>query len=172
MAERTEWSEGSVQFLWPALGESGKSGTSVTCSPLSVHRMGLAELQLTLARQNGRVSSRASSVYSASFSDKGSKAPASPSCPPQQGSSPTEPHATIIKSELPSDPQLLGHSHAIGQRPSSTAAVGDSDGEEKNFLPPSPFSSKLHGFGKMGHAASMEGASGVPDRIEEGVEPD
>lgn len=83
------------------------------------------------------------SVHSAGASDKASKASASPRHPSSH---------TIIKTESP----------VQSQGPISTVAGPSVDPREPPNMLKSP----------EGHAANMEGASGVPAKIDEGVEPD
>lgn len=54
----------------------------------------------------------------------------------------------MVKTESPSQMQL----------PSSTAATPGIESKDSQLSP------------KEGHAANMEGASGVPDKIDEGIE--
>lgn len=97
--------------------------------------------ELTGKTQNGRVSPRTSSVHSAGASDKASKASASP----RQVSS-----QTVVKTELVE--------HAQG--PSSTVATPGIESKESHSA----------SRPTEGHAAQMQGASGIPDKIEEDAE--
>jgi len=117
---------------------------------------GLAEL--TLPRQNGRVSPRNSSkhsVHSGGASDKGSKASASP----YNTSGLATAQHTVVKTEPSIQHQHLPNSQQVA----STVAISRAEPTE---------SPNKAGRPPEGHAASMEGASGVPDRIEEAIEPD
>lgn len=109
---------------------------------------------LRWAKLNGRVSPRTSSQQSKhsneAASDKASKASASP-------------RTTIVKTEMG------GHNSARPTSISSTLA-GANQGQQ---LGAGPASSPVTAAHKgEGHAANMEGASGVPEKIEEAVEPD
>ncbi|EMD00120.1 hypothetical protein BAUCODRAFT_63884 [Baudoinia panamericana UAMH 10762] len=102
---------------------------------------------LRWAKLNGRVSPRTSSQHSGgAASDKASKASASP-----RHASGMSTAQAIFKTESPTN-----------QPPMSTVATPGIEprGSPKAVKPPE------------GHGASMEGASGVPDKIDEGVEPD
>jgi hypothetical protein len=104
---------------------------------------------LTQPHQNGRVSPRTSSqqsVHSAA-SDKASKASASPKHASMLGN-----HGSTIKNESGDGGRMQS---------SSGAGMGDRDGG-KTAQKPTTID---------GHGASMEGAMGVPDKIDEGVEP-
>ena len=101
---------------------------------------------LRWAKLNGRVSPRASSQHSAGASDKASKASASPRTMHGAGG------VGAIKNESPL--------HAsMSNLP-----------ETENPVAESPKVAK--GNESSSHAANMEGASGVPDKIDEGVEAD
>lgn len=112
---------------------------------------------LRWAKLNGRVSPRNSSkhsVHSGGASDKGSKA----STPPYNSGLATG-QQNVSKAESPSQrPRLLNSQQAASK--AAIAGVDPTDSPSKASKPPE------------GHAASMEGASGVPDRIEEAIEPD
>ena len=95
--------------------------------------------------QNGRVSPRTSSqqsVHSAGASDKGSKASASP-----RHHSSGQP---VVKTESPSQQQP----------PFSNIATPGMEPQESHRATKPP----------EGHGANMEGAAGVPDKIDEGIE--
>lgn len=98
---------------------------------------------LRWAKLNGRVSPRTSSQHSAGASDKASKASASPRTTHGAGG------VGIIKNESPLHTSMTN-------------------------LPETPVaeSPKVTKGNESSHAANMEGASGVPDKIEEGVEPE
>lgn len=103
--------------------------------------------------QNGRVSPRTSSQHSVhsggAASDRTSMAPASPAIPTG-----TQSAKATMKTESPTQ--------RPSQPPRSNAATPGVEPREspKAVKPPE------------GHGANMEGASGVPDKIDEDVEPD
>lgn len=101
---------------------------------------------LRWAKLNGRVSPRTSSQHSAGASDKASKASASPRTVHSASATPGGPAA--VKNESPLHVSMAN-------------------------VPGTPVAeSPKVAKGTESHAANMEGASGVPDKIEEGVEPD
>jgi len=113
---------------------------------------------LRWAKLNGRVSPRNSSkhsVHSGGASDKGSKASASP----YNTSGLATAQHTVVKTEPSIQHQHLPNSQQVA----STVAISRAEPTE---------SPNKAGRPPEGHAASMEGASGVPDRIEEAIEPD
>nr|OQO16179.1 hypothetical protein B0A51_15619 [Rachicladosporium sp. CCFEE 5018] len=112
---------------------------------------------LRWAKVNGRVSPRTSSQHSAGGSDKASKTSASPR-------------------------HTFTNAPAGAGGPSSAApGAGGSNSATSGFKHESPGVQNTSASGREspraqrppdGHSASMEGASGVPDSIDEGVEPD
>ncbi|KAK5114275.1 hypothetical protein LTR62_002526 [Meristemomyces frigidus] len=112
---------------------------------------------LRWAKLNGRVSPRASSKHS--VSDKASKASTSPK--PSR-------HAASVKVEMSQNQaarQTLQSLRLQQQQPlTNTATPGMEPREGIKAVRPL--------LGPDGHAASMEGAQGVPDKIDEDVEPD
>lgn len=105
-----------------------------------------------IALQNGRVSPRTSSQHSVhsagAASDKASKASPSPRIP--SGLSTAQ---SVLKTESAGGP--------VQQPMSNSATPGVEPRESPKAVKP-----------PEGHSASMEGASGVPDKIEEDIEPD
>ncbi|KAI7188490.1 hypothetical protein KC363_g5408 [Hortaea werneckii] len=101
---------------------------------------------LRWAKLNGRVSPRTSSQHSGGMSDRASKASASPRNP--TGPSTAQ---SVMKGDL----------DKTGQSPLHNTTNASAEPKE----------SPKAGKAPEGHAASMEGASGVPAKIEEGVEP-
>ncbi|KAI7539964.1 hypothetical protein KC317_g17331, partial [Hortaea werneckii] len=101
---------------------------------------------LRWAKLNGRVSPRTSSQHSGGMSDRASKASASPRNP--TGPSTAQ---SVMKGDL----------DKTGQSPLHNTANASAEPKE----------SPKAGKAPEGHAASMEGASGVPAKIEEDVEP-
>ena len=114
---------------------------------------------LRWAKLNGRVSPRTSSQQSRhsndAASDKASKASASP-------------RHTVVKSENGGQTYVGQNS----QRPTSISSTlaSATQGQQQGTAPTS--SSPLANSKGDGHAAYMEGASGVPEKIEEAIEPD
>ncbi|KAF2169526.1 hypothetical protein M409DRAFT_19940 [Zasmidium cellare ATCC 36951] len=105
---------------------------------------------LRWAKLNGRVSPRTNSQHSvhSAASDKASKASASPRNP---SISNTGAGSNNIKMESPNDANRSNANH---------------DPQRANATSP------MNGPNQHGYAASMEGASGVPAKIDEAIEPD
>lgn len=101
---------------------------------------------LRWAKLNGRVSPRTSSQHSGGASARASNASASPRHTPYTGQATPQ---GVIKAESPR------------HTPNPMAAA-----------PSALESPKTAGKSSESHAANMSGASGVPDKIEEGVEPE
>ncbi|OQO12447.1 hypothetical protein B0A48_03089 [Cryoendolithus antarcticus] len=112
---------------------------------------------LRWAKVNGRVSPRTSSQHSAGGSDKASKTSASPrhtfTSPPAGAGGPSSATPGVAGSGS----ATIGIKH---ESPGGQGAAGSGRESPRAQRPPD------------GHSASMEGASGVPDSIDEGVEPD